>query len=240
MLPDKKNRKARAALCAALIIIASLAALAYLPLSAIGQEKKSPPPGAPTDRDPQAYLGFTDEQIERLKSGELVILNQPQDLTGRKLVVAAMILDQDIETVWDLITQPWRQDEYIPGLHHSELVEKWDGGNRVDFQVRVMTASVDYRIIHTHDKSQYYSHWKLDPEFKNDMRSASGFYRFYWIDENHTLARYGTLVETKLLLPPKVQVFLTKQNLPAALGAVKKWVDSKGTYVKKGYEPDKN
>jgi len=216
------------------------AILTYSTHYAISQEKTSPPPGAPTDQDPKAYHGLTPEQIEKLKSGEVVILNAPGDLMGRKLVVAAMILNQNIDTVWDLMMQTWRQEEFLPGCHSSKLVEEYEGGDLVDFQVRVLTVKIDYRIRHTKEKDKYYFHWKLDPEYDNDMKEVTGFYRYYWIDENNTLARYGTSVETKILIPPKFQVFMTKQSLPDALGAMKKWVDSGGTYKKDKYEHEEN
>jgi hypothetical protein len=220
------------------ILIASLAAIfSYLPHSAISDEK---PPGAPTDQDPKAYHGLTDKNIEHLKNGEVVILKSPEDLFGRKLIVAAMIMNQDIDTVWDLLTQPWRQEEYQRGLQRSELIEKSDESNLVDFHIKVVTIDIDYRMRHTNDSSEYFVHWKLDPDYENDMKEAMGFYRFYWIDENHTLIRYGTVAELKIFIPPKIQVFITKQAIPDALKAAKKWVDSKGTYRKKGYEPPKN
>lgn len=222
----------------ALFLVSFLAALsAYLPLSALGRKKKSPPPGAPTDQDPDAYKGLGGDEIARIRNNEVVILNAPENFSGKKLIVSAMIFNRDLDTVWDLLIQPWRQDEYISTLHSAELIEEWEGGNLVEFHVRFMSAKIDYRIRHTFDKSKYHSRWKLDPAFKNDMKEASGFYRFCWIDENHTLVRYGTLVETKIFIPPKVQVLLTKQQLPASLESVKKWVDSEGTYRKKKFKP---
>ncbi len=223
--------------CIAAIIVAVLAAFSvYLPFNGLGQEKKSPPPDAPTDRDPKAYHGINPEQIEKLEKGEVVILKAPEDLMGRELLVAAMIFNQDIDTVWDLMMQTWRQEEFLPGCHGSKLVRKWEGGDLVDFQVRILGVKIDYRIQHFKVKSRYYFHWTLDPEYDNDMKEVMGFYRYYWIDENHTLARYGTSVETKVLIPPKIQKLLLKQSLPEALGAAKKWVDSGGTYKKERHE----
>ncbi len=212
--------------------------IAHLPFQALCQEKKSPPPGAPTDQDPKAYQGLTPGQIEKLKDGGVVILNSPEDLFGRKMIVTAIIMNQDIDTVWNLLTQPWRQEEYQRGLETSKLVEKWDGGNRVDFQVKVMTVEIKYRMIHTNEKEKYFIHWRLDPDYDNEMKEAMGFFRLYWIDENHTLVRYGTVAESKFLIPPKIQTFILKQSIPDAFNAVKEWVDSGGTYKKKKYEPE--
>jgi len=240
--PGHALRSRGRGLFAALITAGSFAvALQLFPLSTIGQENKEPPPGAPTDQDPKAYRGLSAEQIERLRNDEIVILNAPQDLVGKKLVAAAMIVNQDIDATWNLLTQQWRQHEYIPGLHCCNLVEQTEDGSVVDLHVKVMTVSVKYRIRHVNEKSEYYIHWGLDPSYDNDLRDQTGYYRLYWIDEKHTLVRYGSLTELKLLLPANVQLYLTRQNLPMALESVKKWIDSGDTYRKKRYdEPEED
>lgn len=76
-----------------LFLVSFLIALStYLPLSALGQEKKSPPLGAPTDQDPAAYKGLGDDEIARIRNNEVVILNAPENFSGKKLIVSAMIL----------------------------------------------------------------------------------------------------------------------------------------------------
>lgn len=212
----------------------AVAIIAWLPPSISGGQAKSPPPGAPTVEDPRAYKGLTPEQIERMEAGEVVILKSPEHLIGRQMVLAAFILDRDIDTVWELMASPWRQGEYLANVESATLIKKWDIYDQVEIKVRIMGIPINYCLIGTRDKSEYYSHWELNPEYKNDMKEVTGFYRFYWIDENHTLARYGTLVETKVFLPPAVQTFMTKQALPQSLGAVKKWLDSGGEYRREG------
>ena len=48
--------------------------VAVLYLIANGIAQASPPPGALTDKDPQAYNGLTSQDIERMKKGEIVII----------------------------------------------------------------------------------------------------------------------------------------------------------------------
>ncbi len=208
----------------------------FLVLAAFGAAA-GPPPGAPTDKDPAAYRGMSAEQIARVKQGEIVILDRPEKVEGRSMITAAFIFDQDIDTVWSLMTQGWRQEEYLPRLQRSKLYKKWDGGDQIEFHVEILGIGIDYRILGTRDKSHYYSHWKLDPDFDNDMKEVSGYWRFYWIDGHHTLARYGTWVQTGFGIPDFIQEYLTKKDLPSALAAQKKWVDSGGTWRKEGYKP---
>ncbi len=197
---------------------------------------QGPPEGAPTDQDPGAYEGLSREQIERLERGEVVILEQPEVIEGREMVTAAIIFNQDIDTVFSLINQGWRQEEFLPHLDSSELHSKGDGKDRIDIHVKILWIEIDYRVMGDYGSEPYRRSWSLDPEYDNDMKEVSGFWQLYWIDPDHTLARYGTLVETGFWLPGFVQEFLTKRDLPKALGAEKEWIDSGGSYRKPGYE----
>jgi len=196
-----------------------------------------PPPGAMTDRDPSAYQGMTPEQVARVKKGEIVILDKPESFEGRQLITAAFIFNQDLNTVWNLMTQGWRQEEYLPRLERSPLIKKWDGGDQIEFQLKVAGVEVKYRVIGSHDPSRYFTSWKLDPNFKNDMKEVSGFWRYYWVDEHHTLARYGSYAETGFWVPAFLRDYLTRRDLPEALQVQRRWVDSGGTFRKPGYQP---
>jgi hypothetical protein len=202
-----------------------------------GLKAAGPAAGPPTDKHPEAYKGLSAEEVSRIKAGEVVILEQPENMEGRQMVQAAFMFNQGIDTVWELMTSGWRQEEYLPNLKRSKLIKKWDGGDILEMHVEVLGISINYRILGTRDKSEYHSHWQLDPGYENDMKEVSGFFRFYRIDEDHTLARYGTWVETGIWLPEMIQEYLIKRDLPKALGVQKKWVDSGGTYQKEGYAP---
>lgn len=196
-----------------------------------------PPAGAMTDKDPSAYQGMTADQIARVKKGEIVILDQPQSFEGRQLITAAFIFNQDLNTVWTLMLQGWRQEEYLPHLEHSPLIRKWDSGDHIEYQIKVAGVEVKYRVLGTHDNSRYYCTWKLDPAFKNDMKEVTGFWQYYWVDEHHTLGRYGSYAETGFWVPAFIRDFLTRRDLPESLNVQRRWVDSGGTWRKLDYQP---
>lgn len=197
----------------------------------------APPSGAPTDKDPEAYKGLTKEQIERVQKGEILILDKPENVDGRSMITAAMVFNQDLNTTWDLLTARHRQDEYLPRLDRSLLVNHSDTGDTIELHVKILTMDIVYRTVGLADKAKYQSSWKLDPAFKNDMKEITGFFHFYYLDDKHTLARYGTWVQTGIGLPASVQEFLIKRDLPESLAAQKKWVDSGGTFRKPDYKP---
>ncbi len=214
-----------------------LAALLVLPAWTSADRGSGPPKGAMTVQDPSAHEGMTPEQVERANKGEIVILDKPRDMKGEQVVRAAMMFRKNIDEVWDLITQGWRQEEYLPRLESSELVEKWDGGDRLKLSVDIMGIKINYQIIGDRDKSSYRSSWKLDPDYKNDMKQLSGAWQFYWVDDKSTFARYSTWVETKALIPDFVQEYMIKKDLPSSLSVQRQWIESGGTYKKEGYKP---
>lgn len=191
-----------------------------------------PPPGAMTDKDPTAYKGMTPAEIARVKKGEIVILNQPENVNGKQMITAALIFNQGIDTVWSLMTQGWRQQEYLPRLQSSKKIKVWEGHDIIEMKVSILGIDISYQVLGDRDKSKYRSSWKLNPDFDNDMKQVTGFWQFYYIDDTHTLARYGTWVEVGTFIPATVQEYMTKRDLPNALAAQKKWVDSNGTYRK--------
>ena len=201
-------------------------------LIALGALAAGPPPGAPTDKDPTAYQGMTPAEIARVKKGEIVILNAPENVNGKQMITAAFIFNQPIDTVWTLMTSGWRQQEYLPRLQSSKKIKQWEGHDIIEMHVSIIGIDISYQVLGDRDKSKYRSSWKLNPDYDNDMKQVTGFFQFYYIDDTHTLARYGTWVEVGAFIPAAVQEYMTKRDLPTALAAQKKWVDSNGTYRK--------
>ena len=196
------------------------------------------PPGVPTDADPAAYKGLTQEGIAKIKTGEVLIvkdLARGESISG--MIEAAVIFNQNIDKVWELIVdQVADQKRFLPYLEKSDLSAKKGNHYIVDFRLTIVGVGIDYRVDHIGEKDKYYFHWDLDPNYPNKLKTLKGFWRFYWIDETHTLARYGTWVEIGIGIPNFVQEFLIKRDLPQSLNNVKTYINSGGTWRKPGYK----
>jgi len=188
-----------------------------------------------TVEDPGAWKGLTEEQIEKVKDGEVVLLDSDEsegDDEQKRFIKAAMIFDQPIDKVWSLFRKTESQHLYLPDLDKCTLVKRDDKGDLVDFHVKIAFVSIDYRINHHYDDDARHLWWHLDPEYDNDMKRVDGFWRLYKIDDEHTLARYGTNVEVSSLIPDFLMARLTRGNLPANMEACYKYIQSGGTYRK--------
>lgn len=192
----------------------------------------------PTAGDPKAWAGLTPDQVKKVKAGQIVIMDQDTSGAGdqKRFIQAAMIFNQPLEAAYKIFKQTEKQDRYLPDLESCKLVSRDAKGDRVDFHIKIMGVSIDYRIHHVYDDPNYTLTWGLDPSYDNDMKRVDGFWRLYQYDDKHTFARYGTNVEVLSIIPTFIMDKLTKNNLPVNLEAVKKYIDSGGTFVKPEYK----
>jgi hypothetical protein len=199
---------------------------------------RSGPAAVPSADNPEAWQGLTAEQVRKVKAGEIVIMgaNTPQGDETKRFIQAAMILNQPIDTAWALFRQTEKQEQYLSELIKCTRAEDHGNWDKMDFFVKILFVTIKYRDIHHYEPQNYYFYWALDPDFKNDLKQQEGFWRLYKLDAKRTLGRYGTIVQVSDLIPKSVMEVMTKQMLPKDMGAVKKYIDSGGTWAKPGYQ----
>ncbi len=110
--------------------------------------------------------------------------------------------------------------------------------DRVDFHVK-MILNINYRVHHHYEDKNYHLWWHLDPNYENDKKKLDGFWKLHRVDDEHTLARYGTWVEVAFFIPDFIMKRLTRSNLPVNIEAVRKYIQSGGTYTKPNFEENK-
>ena len=183
---------------------------------------------------PKALEGLSVTDIARLEAGKIVVLKQDsgEGKNKKSLILASLLFNQPIGKVWDMLKQTDRQKEYLPHLREAKIIQGNNNGNITEFMLKIMFFNIRYRVDHTFDNADYKLTWHLDPNYKNDLKELYGYYHLYKVDDTHTLARYGSKVDIGLLVPGFIEDALTRKDLPTALGNVKKWIDSGGTFRK--------
>ena len=96
--------------------------------------------------------------------------------------------------------------------------------------MRIMFMKMAYRVRYQIDFEIGRMSWKLDPDFENSLQALEGFWEFYRLDDERTLARFGTVVEVAPALPAFLQDLITRSKLPGSIEHCRKWVNSDGTY----------
>jgi hypothetical protein len=182
--------------------------------------------------DPEQMAGLSDEDIERLERGEVVILVEAEEKDPGRKIHAAFLLKQTIDRSWELLRQPERQSEFTSRLEESTFVSEEGGNMVVRFLLKVLLLKVRYQIIHIFDDEIYGVDISLDPRYDNDLAIFDGRWRLYPVDDGVTLARYSALVRLSPWIPRFIERFLARQSIPAAMEAWKRWIDSGGTWRK--------
>ena len=196
----------------------------------------APPPGAPTVNDKEAWDGLTPAAVEKIKKGEIVIASA-QTTTGgggEAMIQAAMIFDVNIAEAFRIIKETDKQCEFLNNCDEAILIERTDTHDIIEFRVKILAWELKYRVKHRWDNKKFRMWWTLDPSFNNDLKHLEGFWQLFYIDDTHTLGRYGTKLIVKEFIPKSVQEALTKRDLPTVLEQFRKRVNSHGKFKKKG------
>lgn len=173
-----------------------------------------------------------EERAKLEKTGTVVSskLSSGGDIKG--VINAYVIANQPKMRVWELLHEPSKQYTYLPRLEKAKTISKGENQELGWFQVKVSFVTIENQVDHRWWPEISRMAWGLHPEYDNDLRQQDGYYNLYAIDENTTLMELGTALETSALVPGFVQEYLTKTDLPEVMVAVKKYMDSNGTYRK--------
>ncbi len=185
------------------------------------------------DFGPDGLAGLTLEQKQKLAQGEIIL---PESVVktpgGKTLIEAALVFNKPPEEVWRLLSKTEDQVKYLDEVKKVTVIFKSSTGDNLEFTIKLLTKIFVYRQVHQFDEKNLHFRWRLDHDFKSDIKELNGFWRFYPFGSGKTLARYGSRVLLRFSVPDFIQTALTKNNLPRALQSVKKFVNSGGTWEK--------
>ena len=172
--------------------------------------------------------GINAEQKKMLTEGKIVFSTQDKSKEN-SLIEAVIVFNQPIESTWSLLTKVDAQDKYLSEIKKIKLASK--DPVKVEFGLKILFLSVWYQCQYQFNKPNYYFDWRLDPTYKNELNSLSGFWKLYPYGSSKTLARYGSNVIAKGI-PDWIQGAFKKSGIEKALKATKSFVDSGGTWTK--------
>jgi hypothetical protein len=153
------------------------------------------------------------------------------DIKG--VITAYVIVKQPKQRVWELLQNPEKQYLYLPRLSETKIIQRDPTYLNAYFKTKIPLFSVESQIEHKWYPEVSRLCWGLDPNYDNDLKQQDGYYNIYDLDGQTTLIEMGTLLEASALVPSFVQDYLTKTDLPEAMAAVKKYMDTNGAYRKK-------
>ncbi len=175
--------------------------------------------------------GLSAAQQQEIAKGEVVLLNDGKG-DGNSLIEAALVFNAAPETTWKLLSRTEDQTNYIKECKEIKVISQSPTKAVQVHTVGNALANFTYGVLQYYDPANKYIHWSLDPGYKdNDLTALNGYWQFYPYGKGKTLARYGSTVSFKSV-PDFVENMFKKGGVKDALGQVKKYVDSGGTYHK--------
>lgn len=188
---------------------------------------------AKTHSEGSLVLAEMDEKTRRQLLEKGLVLagdhsGDDEDVKG--WVKAWVIAEQPREKVFELLIQPSAQAGFLPRLVSSKTVKREGTTELTRFHIRVALVNVHTQVLHQWWPEVSRLAWALDPTFENGVKHQEGFWNVYALDEKTSLLEYGTILQTSSLVPRFVQDHLTRSDLPSAMEAMKKYLDSGGTW----------
>ncbi len=171
--------------------------------------------------------GLSAEEQRKLIAEEIVVPEEPMMTEGGKtMVTAALLIHKPVGKVWEVLSSPEIQAEYLPEVKKAQLISREGGEDRVRFEVKIWGTTVRYTVIHRFYPEINALTWTLDPASPNDLEEFQGFWRLYPWAEDKTLARYGSLVAPRFGLAKWVIQMLYRRRVRQSLLSVKTYVES--------------
>jgi hypothetical protein len=164
--------------------------------------------------------------VDRLMKKRVVLIHDEDD----QYVKALVIFEQPLARTLSLLSETARQVEFRKDLKGVETLEVYEDGTLDRQRMKIMFIKMVYHLRYRIDPERRRIAWELDLSYENDARRLEGFWELHEMDENRTLARFGTLVDIGPALPGFLQDYATRKNVPKSVDQARRWVNSDGTW----------
>jgi carbon monoxide dehydrogenase subunit G len=180
--------------------------------------------------------GLADAELEAVLRGDVPTRTESFTTGAGKAAgrgLGAIAIDRPLADVWSTLARFEDRAEYVPRLESAQVLGRDGDVVRVKMQVNASVATVRYTMRFTLDEPGHAIRWTLDPSAPdNGIRGAEGDYRLFALSPTRTLVIYRTWVDSGRSVPQFVQSYMSKRSIPELLRAVKKRVESGGTWKK--------
>ena len=187
-----------------------------------------------TAPSPVAYL--TPAELRAARAGEVPTRNESFTTQSGKAAGrgwGAILIERPLSDVWATLSRWDDRAQYIPRLERLEVLRNEAGRVLVrqcaDAGITTAITTCWYEL----DEANARIAWTLDKTARdNTPADVEGDYRMAELETGRTLLLYRAYVDTGMKIPRAVQSFLQRRAIPDLLKAVKKRVESGGTFRK--------
>lgn len=183
-----------------------------------------------------AAVGLTDADLATALKGEIPARTESFVTAGGKSAgrgVGAVVIDRSIAEVWTTLSRYEDRAEYQPRVESVTVLDRLPNRIRAHFVVDATITTARYTAWYDLDEKTHSIHWTLDPTAKdNTIVSVDGEYRSFEITPTQTLLVYRAYVDSGRAVSASIQNYFARKAIPNLLRAMKKRVESGGTWKK--------
>jgi hypothetical protein len=183
-----------------------------------------------------ATVGLSDGELADALKGEVPAHTESFVAPSGKSAgrgLGAVVIDRPVAVVWSTLTRYEDKAEYQPRVKQVTVLEKQPDRVRARFEVDASVTTAKYTAWFTFDEQAHVIRWTLDHSAPdNTIAAADGDYRLFELSPTQTLVVYRTYVDSGRIVPRALQDYIARKSIPNLLRAVKKRIESGGTYKK--------
>ncbi len=187
------------------------------------------------DKDPLER--FSAEQQKKLKAGDAVfehVQKKGPDGNIHGHAQSSAIINAPVDKSFDMFCEFDKHHRYFPRKTASEVIKSGEGWALVHKVFDFYLVEVEYVVRYDIDPEKHRVDFKMDKDYKHDIKDTAGFFDFDKIDKDRCLFTYAaTKVDTGLMVPGFIQKYITSRDLPAVVLNIKKRIESGGEWTKK-------
>jgi uncharacterized membrane protein len=146
----------------------------------------------------------------------------------------AIVIERPISEAWATLARYDDRAEYVPRLKSVTVLEKQPGRARIRQEIDASVTTARYTAWFTFDESQRSISWTMDKSATdNTVSEVDGDYRMAELAPGRTLLVYRAYVDSGLHVPQSIQSYMQKRSIPDLLRAIKRRIESGGTWKKR-------
>ncbi|HEX4462013.1 MAG TPA: SRPBCC family protein [Polyangia bacterium] len=183
-----------------------------------------------------AIAGLSEADLRDVTAGKVVTHSESFTTANGKSAgrgLGATIIERPIGDVWATLAHFEDRAEYVPRIKSVQILERQPDRLRVRQEIDATITTARYTAWYRLDPVAHTISWTLDPSaHDNTVAAVEGDYRMSELQPGRTLLVYRTFVDSGLKVPQSIQSFMQRRAIPDFLRAIKRRVESGGTFKK--------
>ena len=183
-----------------------------------------------------ATVGLTEPELQKALRGDVPVRSETVTAPSGKASgrgVGAIVIDRPLDEVWQTVIRYEDKAEYQPRVEKVWVLDKQPNYLRVRMQVDASVTTARYTAHFELNPEEHSVHWRLDKTATdNTIADCEGNYRLTEISPTRTLVVYRNWIDSGRSIPRFIQDYMARRSIPTMLRAVKKRIESGGTWRK--------